>query len=571
MIIFKKIKYANFLSSGSYLTEIQLDKTELTIITGKNGAGKSTILDAISFVLFNKPFRKINKNQLINTIIKKNCVVEIQFQIGKFEYRVSRGIKPNIFKIYENEILIDQSALNVDYQEYFEKNILRCNHKSFCQIVILGSASYMPFLELTTQQRREITEDICDLEIFSVMNSLLKKEFSENNVLINEMNTEKRIILEKIKVYEDNVKRNNENTQDNIKVYKDKIFINKEKVADISINLIDIQNIQQEFNTLKIQNTQEESKITKFNTDISVYKKELSNNEKAYNFYHDHDQCSQCKQDINEEFKNTILKNIVNTLENIKLLVTSIEKNKFDTMEILKFLNKKMETLSEVGMKNTENLNMIKSFEREIKNWQEVIEDFKKKSNNNINILSENLENEINKINLEIDIREKEKSQQTKLLKLLKDDGIKSQIINNYITSFNKYVNYFLYEMDFMCEFYLDSEFNEVIKSRYRDNFSYASFSEGEKLRINLAILFTWREIAKKNNSINTNILIFDEILDSSLDYDGIESLFKIIKHLTKGSNTFIISHNPNSIDMKENSIEFQKVKGFSHITKKGN
>lgn len=565
MITFKKIRYKNFLSSGSYLTELELDQSELTLIVGKNGAGKSTLLDAISFVLFNKPFRKINKTQLVNSVTKKNCLVEIDFQIAGKEYLVKRGIKPNLFEIYEDGKLIDQSALSKDYQDFLENDILYCNHKAFCQIVVLGSAVYIPFLELPAQQRREVVENIASLEIFSTMNATLKREISENNLKIQELNANKSVLLEKIKLNNENNEKQRLLHETYIRDFEAKIDDAKFTLSGYEADLIDLAPLKADYKRNNELVTELEDRHSTYLGDIKHWNIVLKQNKDTIAFYESHEECSQCQQHINEDFKKTILNNLH---ENIRLG----EKHKQDVTDRCKELTDQISALKEQNLEIRAKIeadlilqSKVKSIKSEIEGYRASIEKMRVQSAQVINKNVDIYEEELQRVNLEIDVAERLKVTQNTLLKLLKDDGMKAILLKRYLNKFNELINFYLYQMDFMCEFHLDSEFNETIKSRYRHDFSYASFSEGEKLRINLAILFTWREIAKQRNAVATNVLIFDEILDSSLDFDGIEALFKLIKHLTKGSNTIIISHNSDSIGLADNVIEFKKIKGFSH------
>lgn len=561
-IIFHKVRYQNFLSTGNQFTEIILDQNPLTVIIGKNGAGKSTLLDAISFCLFSKPFRKINKNQIINSITKKNCLVEIEFSIGSDNYKVIRGIKPNKFEIIKNNILIDQSSKSDDYQDYFEKNILRVNYKAFCQVVVLGKASYIPFMELPVPQRREIIENLLDLEIFSSMNVVAKRMNIENDSIIKTITNDIVLLKDRIKLENEyNLKKKSEN-ENKIQIYNEELKTLKIEWDTLKLALpeeISSTDIVKE----EIKNRNQDAREfisfrSKTEHQINLLKKEI-------NFYNDHDKCPECKQNIDIKFRAEILIEKTAYLRKLEeLLDESLQKEKLnenilsehiDQLAEIKVINDKIfytkQKLGEVSKRGK----LIKGYIDDLK--KETFED----SNN-----SENLESQLKKLQKTFDELILEKDKLTIFLRLLKDDGIKAKIILQYTDIINDLINNYLLEMDFICQFNLDENFNETIKSRYRDEFTYASFSEGEKMRINLAILFTWYEIAKRRNSINTNILFFDEILDGSLEVDGIEALLNIIKRLTDGNNCFIISHNDRSIDLIENVIKFEKKKGFSHI-----
>lgn len=568
MLKFKWIEYANFLSSGNYVTRIELDKANITMIVGKNGAGKSTILDAISFVIFNKPFRNITKSLLVNTITKKRTLVKVEFEIGFDTFLVVRGIKPNIFEIYKNGVLVPQDAKNLDYQDYLERSVLRCNHKAFCQVVVLGSASFIPFLDLPAEQRRKVVENILDLEDISLMNTRLKKQIIETNEDFNSLTSVKTSLIERIKNIQDAQAREAEDRTKLAEGFQVEIDKIKEEIK-IKKSEFKKNDFRTAHNVVKEKKDFTLKEINNKNHNISLAAQKFASLKKEIEFLEHTDSCPTCSQMIDTKFKNESIKSKKNEIANIEA------QNQIDVSELndLKLLYETQAKEMNVLQEEIEYQNNIISY---IKNKEGQIKVFENKRDQFLNSIKKTTNDEFDKVNsdllevnLKIDVLQKQKNAEIVLLRLLKDDGVKAQIINQYVDIINDLVNGFLFEMNFPCQFFLDSSFNETIKSRYRDEFTYASFSEGEKLRITLAILFTWREIAKRRNSISTNILFFDEILDSSLDSDGIEDFFNIIKHLTKGTNTFIISHNDKSIDNVENSIEFTKIKEFSHITSK--
>ena len=562
-IIFTKIRYMNFLSSGNEFTEILLDKTPLTLIVGKNGAGKSTILDALCFCLFKKPFRKINLGLLVNSITKKNCVVEVEFSIGNDNYLVSRGIKPNKFEIFKNGTLLNHTNSD-DYQTFLEQNILHINHKAFCQVVVLGSASYIPFLELSTPDRRKIIENLLDLEVFSVMNVILKKNVQENEKEIREISSRKILLNDRIsQMLEYQNKREIEN-QEKISTFetmlqgyrdliKEKRQYIKEKISDESMRLF------------KERHSAIEEEFSNIRSEQNTIRHILIQNKKDINFYTNNCSCDVCKQPIDEKFKQEIIstmnevvkrkeyellcnensiKECSQKLADIMIMIENARNNN-DGQDRLEF---EINSIVKQGM---ETKNLVEKLKSEIINDQ--TEELKK------------LNTELEELNKVFDILSKKSAVMEVGLKLLKDDGIKANVILQYVDVINELINSFLLEMDFICQFNLDENFNEIIRSRYRDQFVYGSFSEGEKMRIDLALLLTWREIAARRNSINTNILFFDEVLDSSLDSDGIDGYLSILKRMTANQNVFIISHNEKNKDRIENVIEVKKSsKGFS-------
>jgi len=567
MILFKKLRWKNFLSTGNFFTEIDLNNGSTTLIVGENGAGKSTILDALSFSLFGKPFRKINKPQLMNTINNKNLVVEVEFDIGKNKYKIIRGMKPNIFEVYQDDKLMNQSAVMKDYQTILEKQILKVNHKSFSQVVVLGSATFQPFMQLTAFQRREIIEDLLDLQIFTTMNSILKDKILENNELINNLSSEKKILSSKIEMLKDHMKEiqsNNdkliaekktriEDTDGAIKTLIEKCDIVKDKIKELKEKTVDQESFNKKLNKLNGLKHKIEANLSQLNREV--------------NFFHEYDNCPTCKQQIDEEFKKE-------TVESKSSEIGEIEEGLKKLSEEYESTNKKLQDIMDINSEISDNsleLNSLKTKISSLLEYKETLqgeidsikESVKQKDDNKLPEFLKQLSG------IEEDYYEAlgEKKTLQAAGTLLKDGGIKSRIIKQYIPIMNKLINKYLASMEFMCQFELDETFNETIKSRYRDVFSYASFSEGEKMRINLAILFAWRAIAKMRNSVNTNLLIMDEVFDSSLDSNGTEEFMKIIKNLTSDTNTFIISHKSDQIiDKFERVIRFEKHKNFSRI-----
>lgn len=567
MIVFKKIRWKNFLSTGNIFTEIELNKSATTLIVGENGAGKSTLLDALSFALFNKPFRKINKPLLLNSITKKDLVVEIEFSIGSNNYKIVRGIKPNVFEVYQNGALLNQSADSKDYQDILEKQILKINFKSFCQVVVLGSASFVPFMSLPAGQRREIIEDLLDLQIFTSMNIILKQRITSNAEDLIKQEANKTIVEEKIKL----VKKHLIEIQNN----NDKIITEKnDRIAqtNIQINEFDneywkLENKRKDLEEKMVDEKELTSSMKKLTALKHKFEAHLSSQKEQIKFFTDHDNCPTCKQEINETFKCDMVQN---------------------NQKRVKELNDNLEVVAKNYVETNNKINEMMSIQSQINNTKMDIH----KLTTRISSLIEyriQLENEINTI--QKIVKEDDSDQLNKLVDefkeaeiilgklhdlkqtyqavsvLLKDGGIKAKIIKQYIPIINKLINKYLSSMDFFVQFELNEEFNETIKSRFRDEFSYASFSEGEKMRINLAILFTWRAVAKLRNSISTNILIMDEVMDSSLDSNGTEEFMKVLTHLTSDTNTFIISHKTDQFYDKFTSvIKFEKHKNFSKV-----
>lgn len=567
MIFFKKIRWKNFLSTGNLFTELNLSANTTTLIVGENGAGKSTFLDALSFVLFGKPFRKINKPQLVNTITQKQLVVEVEFSIGQNNFKIVRGMKPNVFEVYKNDSLMNQSAEMKDYQEILEKQILKVNHKSFCQVVVLGSATFQPFMQLPASQRREIIEDLLDLQIFTTMNLLLKDKMLLNLEKITSYNSEKKLVEEKLILVKEHLTELQNNNEKLIQEKQARISETNDQIQKLNDEYWEYEKARKE---LQDSLTDEEALSKKMNK-LSQLKHQIEANlnilNKEVGFFHKYDNCPTCKQQIDQKFKDE-------TITTKELEIKTIQEG--------------LEKLSEEYEKVSNRINEIMSIHNEINNNKLEISRVKTKINSLIEY-RETLEKEIQSIDkklsldegnkvpeLEKQLKEIEKNyyehmEERNILSvaasLLKDGGIKAKIIKQYIPVINKLINKYLTSMEFMCQFELNEEFNETIKSRYRDVFSYASFSEGEKMRINLAILFTWRAIAKMRNSINTNILIMDEVFDSSLDSNGTEEFLKIINNLTKDTNTFIISHKTDQLyDKFEKVIKFEKHKNFSRI-----
>ena len=569
MIYFKYLRWKNFLSTGNVFTELKLDKAKSTLVVGENGAGKSTMLDALSFALYGKPFRKINKPQLMNTINQKGLEVQVEFRVGKKEYMIVRGVKPNKFEIYENDKIINQDAAARDYQEVLEKNILKLNHKSFSQIVVLGSSTFVPFMQLPSMHRREVIEDLLDIQIFSTMNTLLKDKVNNNKseILDNDYNI--NLAEEKIKMqhqYIDELKQNTEKRVNEAKVKVVKAEKEKQEYNTLIDTLQDQVNILQESISDFESLTKKKSKVEQLEYKLQEKIKKL---EHDIEFYQDHDNCPVCKQDIEEDFKD----------QTIEEKETSLNEtvNGFNQLrEEWQSINNRIQEISEVQLDISSKQNEISSNNSHINALNKLIDsineditsiDDSDKSDKSDKKKLETLEKALVKLQSYKEEIINERSVLDIASMILKDSGIKTRIIKQYIPVMNKLINKYLAAMDFFVDFQLDENFNETIKSRFRDVFSYASFSEGEKMRIDLALLFTWRAVSKLRNSVSTNLLIMDEVFDSSLDNSGTEEFLKILNDLTADTNIFIISHKGDQLFDKFHSvIRFEKVKNFSRI-----
>jgi len=567
MIHFKMIRFKNILSTGNSWTEIPLDNSKSTLILGENGAGKSTMLDAISFALYGKAFRNINKKQLLNSINQKDLQVELAFKIGAKDYNVKRGIKPNVFEIWCNGELLNQDAAARDYQSYLEESILKLNYKSFGQVVVLGSSTFVPFMQLKASERRAVIEDLLDIQIFTVMNTLLKGKVSNNKEEIQEIKYQIDLLKNSI----DNAKLHNESIRElkegEVVKLKEKL---KEQIALIEEEQAAVETIMGEVQQMaegvsdKAGMKKKLQELEKIDGQLST---KLSKLRKDINFYEDHDNCPTCKQGIEHEFKQE-------TIEESTGKITEIEKAQTELDNRLGSVNKRLGEIddveTEMASKNLEMsehnanykmaMNVCKSIKGELTEAEESVEAI---DNSEIKKFEDDMTTYHTKQSQLFD----DKEMLSLVASMLKDGGIKTRIIKQYVPVMNKLINKYLAAMDFFVQFELDENFNETIKSRFRDVFTYASFSEGEKLRIDLALLFTWRSVSKLRNSVSTNLLIMDEIMDSSLDNAGTEEFLKIINEITADSNVFIISHKGDQLYEKfDQVIRFEKVKNFSRM-----
>ena len=570
MILFKTVRWKNFLSTGNAWTEIALDQSPNTLIVGENGSGKSTILDALCFGLFNKAFRKINRPQLVNTINEKDLLVEVVFRIGSKDYLIRRGAKPNIFEIYINGDLQNQPGSTRDYQDLLERIILKLNFSSFTQIVILGSTSFIPFMQLTAAARREVIEDLLDIQIFSNMNLLLKDRISENKNSIQDAEYSVNIIKEKMTIqreYIGKMKAKNDNYitqfQKDIEDFTDAIN-DQHKDKQAQVTLID---------ALADALVGESSTLTKTNKVVTLIEKlkaKHKNAHKRVKFYEDNDNCPTCEQIIDTEIKANKILDIQSTITETTDAVDVLSKehmqlreaiDKYDAMN--SEVTSIQKTIMSIDAGIDSNQKSISKIQNNISKILEADDDDDTEARNSLKILRDDLAE--NEKSLEEFTFDKELFNTAG--SMLKDGGIKTKIIRQYIPVMNKLINKYLAALDFFINFELDEEFKEVIKSRYRDVFSYASFSEGEKMRIDLALLFTWRAIAKLRNSTNTNLLILDEVFDASLDTNGCDEFLKLLQQAASDTNIFVISHKGDILyDKFHSQIRFEKTKNFSRI-----
>jgi DNA repair exonuclease SbcCD ATPase subunit len=570
MIIFRNLKWKNFLSTGNFFTEINLDSNNTTLIVGSNGSGKSTMLDALCFVLFGKPFRNINKGQLVNTINQKDCTVEIEFDAGNKSYKIVRCIKPNLFEIYCNGHLINQDAAVKDYQEHLEKFILKLNYKSFTQIVLLGSASFTPFMQLSASDRRSIIEDLLDIQIFSRMNGVLRDKF----LLLKERHSQTKYAVdlkgEKIQYQIQFIDSLNKSNAAQLSSKQQDIANTQHLVTESETNCTTLHQSLSDLCTQISDKDKVDGKITKFSGIKLNLGKTLKKVNTDISFYHDNNDCPTCKQTIGDEYKSHIIEERTKKLEEVDDALKKVDEE-ITTLNVrhdeIEKIVEQIQTLnSQLTFEQSEikaNRRYIESVQKEIERLSLVKDDLQTEETK-----LEALNQELAELESEIKIISEERLYYEVATTLLKDTGIKTKIIRQYIPVINKLVNKYLASLEFFVNFNLDESFKETIKSRHRDDFTYASFSEGEKQRIDMALMLTWRAVAKLKNSASTNILILDEIFDSSLDTNGTEDLMKILNML-EGSNLFVISHKGDILQDKfANVIRFEKVNNFSRIAK---
>ena len=568
MICFQKIRWRNFLSTGNQWTEIQLDEKSTTIVIGSNGAGKSTVLDALTFSLFNKPFRKINKPQLLNSTNEKDCLVEIEFKVGSTDWMIRRGMKPNIFEIHRNGKVLDQMADVGTQQKWLEQNVLKMNYKSFTQIVILGSSTFVPFMQLPVSSRREVIEDLLDIKIFSAMNMIIKDKIRTVRDQVKTLELKKSSLKDKVQMQQNFIEELENQAQKNIADKESKIQTLLEEEND-AMNL-NIKLVEEMDDFQKVMQSYESSSamLKKLGNLKGKISNKVSTVTKEHKFFNENTVCPTCTQGIEEEFRLNKIKDAHNKKEELESgfqeLETAIQKEEERERQFLKFSKEVTKLTNEISQNNVK----ISGYQRQVRDLESEIQ--------TITTQLENRNSEHEKLaEFNKNLRETyellgEKKQTIQYhdfaYTLLKDGGVKTKIIKKYLPLINQQVNKYLQMMDFYINFKLDEEFNETVQSPIHENFSYASFSEGEKMRIDLALLFTWREVARFKNSVNTNLLIMDEVFDSSLDGMGTEEFLKIVRFVIKGANIFVISHKESLHDKFDGLIRFEKVKGFSRM-----
>ena len=570
MIMFRKVRWKNLLSTGNYFTEMDLSSNNNTLIVGGNGSGKSTMLDALCFALFGKPFRDINKPQLLNSINGKDCVVEVEFDTGNKSYKIIRGIKPNKFEIYCNGELVNQEAASRDYQEHLEKFILKLNYKSFTQIVVLGSASFTPFMQLKSGDRREIIEDLLDIQIFSTMNGLVKERLSNNKDLIAQKKHEIELATQKVELLKKHIVQLKQNNDEKVKQHESEIESNQSVVQTLHEELSglaqDVSNLTEQISG-KIE---VEDKVKKLGKLESQIESNLSKFSKDIRFFESNDSCPTCRQAIALEFKETELASLAGKVQKCEHGLSELEQ-KLNTeqqkLNVISEVQKQIQTKQvQIATKNT-TITETNKYIAKLRKQIELLSDsatVTDKEETELTIITQQLSDLGTNLRTLID----EKTYYEAASNLLKDTGIKTKIVKQYLPVINKLVNKYLASLDFFVNFNLDEAFRETIKSRHRDEFTYNNFSEGEKQRIDMALMLTWRAVAKLKNSSNTNLLILDETFDSSLDANGTEYLMNIL-HMLEGVNLFVISHKGDVLQDKfANVVRFEKVKNFSKVIK---
>jgi len=569
MIIFKKIRYKNFLSTGQQFIEISLDESPTTLVVGNNGAGKSTMLDAMCFGLFAKPFRAIKKDQLVNTINEKDCLVEVEFIIGKKQYKIIRGIKPNIFEIWCDDIMLNQDAAARDYQKHLEQHILKLNFRSFTQVVILGNASFVPFMQLRAKHRRQVVEEILDIEIFSKLNLMFREKAKAQDETIKKADFDYQLLDGKIETQQKHIDDISNTNKDTVNL---KLTAIEQSETDIENYQEDIARVRRKITDLQTE-ILDQTKVTSKHSKLTSMEAKLENtcikHKKELKFFQSHDDCPTCQQSIDEAFKKAMIVTKGAKVVELELGMKQID-NAITTSQ------RKLDKINETVVAIREKELLINRFETSISE----IEKYKTRIQKEIDSLSDEkfstgvASGELSQLQEQLVDAEKDKLKHKEekvyidtARHLMQDTGIKTKIIKQYLPIMNHYINKNLADMDFFVNFTLDEEFNETIKSRHRDEFNYHSFSEGEKLRIDLAILFTWREIAKLKNSTNTNLLILDEIFDSSLDSSGTDEFMRILHFTMSKENVFVISHKGDTlIDKFPRVMKFEKYKNFTRM-----
>ena len=568
MIVFEKVRWKNFLSTGNVFSEIDLQRSRTNLIVGHNGSGKSTILDALTFSLFGKPFRKISKSMLVNSVNEKGTMVEIEFSIGKNSYQVIRGIKPNRFMVYCNGQPWDEDAKAVDQQKNLEQNVLKMNFKSFTQIVVLGSSTFVPFMRLPGQQRREIIEDILDIQVFSVMNSRLKDKIRENNEEIKDLDYQLHLLEEKIELQKQYMLELKKKTDAEIDKKKEKIKEYQQEEESSLGNIRDLTDQVTNLSTEMEEYSKSSSKLKKLNTFLIKLNQKLQTCKKEHEFFEDNHVCPTCTQDLSDEFRadkieegKTKLDEMNVGYEELQTAIKDEEERNEKFLELTQEVNTKNTTITNINYQLMSIRNNIDEISKEIKELEGSTPDKKAEFVKLEGLIEDKKATKKNCV-----VSKKDRDVLQVATTLLKDSGIKTRIIKTYLPTMNKLINQFLQSMDFYVNFTLNENFEETIKSRYRDVFSYESFSEGEKARIDISLLLTWRSIAKLKNSVDTNLLILDEIFDGSLDQSGTSDLGWILRNFDDNTNVFVISHKTILDDKFDRTITVNKDKNYSTL-----
>jgi DNA repair exonuclease SbcCD ATPase subunit len=568
MILFKTIRWKNFLSTGNQYTEVDFTKNKTNLIVGTNGAGKSTVLDALTFSLFGKPFRKINKPQLINSVNEKDCRVEVEFSVGNIEWKVIRGIKPAIFEIWRNNTALDQSSAALDQQKWLEQNVLKMNYKSFTQIVILGSSTFVPFMQLSAAHRREVIEDLLDIKIFSSMNTVIKEKIRQAKEDIKVLELKKESLLDKVKMQQSFIEELENRGKKDIDDKNISIVSLTEEIGHLMEDNTSLEEPLYEYIREQDKLVGYADKLRKLGNLKGKISQKVSTITKEHKFFTENMVCPTCTQEIDETFRiNRIndaqnkAKELQSGYKELEEAIKEEEERERQFIALSKEISKLTNGISQNNIKINGLRRQIRNLEKEIQVLTENLAN-RNSEHEKLESFKDNLKNTYDDLASKKDtINYYDFS-----YSLLKDGGVKSKIIKKYLPLINQQVNRYLQMMDFYINFTLDEEFNETVQSPIHEDFSYASFSEGEKMRIDLALLFTWREVARMKNSVNTNLLIMDEVFDSSLDGFGTEEFLKIIRYVIKDANIFVISHKTGLEDRFESVIKFEKVKGFSRM-----
>lgn len=568
MILFKTIKWRNFLSTGQHETELEFTKNSTNLIIGTNGAGKSTVLDALCFVLFGKSFRRINKPQLINSVNDKDCRVEIEFDVGNISWKVIRGIKPNIFEVYRDDSLLDQSATVLDQQKWLEQNVIKMNFKSFTQIVILGSSTFVPFMQLSTAHRREVIEDLLDIKIFSSMNNIIKEKIRSVKEDIKVLGLKKESLLDKVRMQESFIEELEKRGKDNINNNNRKISDLDKEIEQYTQENESVEEPLRELIREQDAITGYTEKLRKLGNLKGKISQKVSTITEEHKFFTENTVCPTCTQPIEDDFRINKINDAQNKAKELQSGYKELEEAIKEEEKRERQFNSLSKEISNLTNGISQNNIKINGLRRQIRNLESEIQKIAEQLANR-NSEHEKLESFKDNLKTTYDELASKKDSINYYdfsYSLLKDGGVKSKIIKKYLPLINQQVNRYLQMMDFYINFTLDEEFNETVQSPIHEDFSYASFSEGEKMRIDLALLFTWREVARMKNSVNTNLLIMDEVFDSSLDGFGTEEFLKIINYVIKDTNVFVISHKTGLEDRFERVIKFEKIKGFSRM-----